>query len=258
MAAVFFDIDGTIWDRELVIPDSTVTAVKLLHENGHRAFLCSGRPRATIYGENLSALEMDGILAGCGTYIEYQGKVVFEKRLEPELLRRTVALLQRHHLPVLIEGNERLFMEDEILTDWYGGVLKKAIPDRVCPLEGNENRWEGSKFTVLTAGRDYLSALPELEPDYEILAHGDKVMELVPKGFSKATGIERTCALLEIPREDTYAFGDSVNDSDMLRYAAVGVAMGDGSEAAKEAADYITGGVHEDGIYRALQHFELI
>ena len=42
MAAVFFDIDGTVWDRENVISESTVKSIQMLHENGHLAFLCSG------------------------------------------------------------------------------------------------------------------------------------------------------------------------------------------------------------------------
>ena len=258
MAAVFFDIDGTIWDRELKIPRSTAEAMRLLHENGHLAFLCSGRSRATIYGENLFALGMDGILAGCGTYIEYEGKVVFNRDLPVSQLRRTVKILHSYDLPTLVEGNDILYMDEAMTKDWYGSYLKDALPDRILPLEGNEDHWHGSKFTVLIADLDYKPAVRELSPEYEILQHGEKVMELVPKGFSKATGIQRTCELLDIPQEETYAFGDSINDCDMLRFAACGIAMGNGTDAAKEAADYITDDIHEGGICNALKHFGLI
>ena len=44
----------------------------------------------------------------------------------------------------------------------------------------------------------------------------------------------------------------------MLEFAGVGVAMGDGTDVAKEHADYVTRGLHEDGIYHALKHFALI
>ena len=63
---------------------------------------------------------------------------------------------------------------------------------------------------------------------------------------------------LGIDVKDTYAFGDSANDVDMLEFAGVGVAMGDGTDVAKEHADYVTRGLHEDGIYHALKHFALI
>ena len=38
---VFFDIDGTIWDDDMVIPESTIEAVATLKENGHLAFICT-------------------------------------------------------------------------------------------------------------------------------------------------------------------------------------------------------------------------
>lgn len=56
----------------------------------------------------------------------------------------------------------------------------------------------------------------------------------------------------------SYAFGDSINDVEMLKHVQHGIAMGNGTKAAKEAADYITAPLHEDGIYKGLEHFGLI
>lgn len=97
-----------------------------------------------------------------------------------------------------------------------------------------------------------------LKDDYDFMVHGDVAMEVVPKGYSKASGIAFVCEKLGIDVKDTYAFGDSANDVDMLEFAGVGVAMGDGTDVAKEHADYVTRGLHEDGIYHALKHFALI
>ena len=54
------------------------------------------------------------------------------------------------------------------------------------------------------------------------------------------------------------AFGDGENDIEMLRFVGVGVAMGNGGDAVKAAADYVTDAVDEDGIAKALRHFGLI
>ena len=91
-----------------------------------------------------------------------------------------------------------------------------------------------------------------------LLVHGKKVVEGVPKGFSKATGIQVICEKLGLPHENTYAFGDSVNDLDMLKYVAHGIAMGNGMPEAKAAANYVTDDILEDGIYNACKHFGLI
>ena len=83
-------------------------------------------------------------------------------------------------------------------------------------------------------------------------------MEIVPKGFNKATGIQEICRLLSIAHENTYSFGDSTNDLDMLEYTAHSVAMGDGMQQAKDAADFVTAPLMEDGIYKACEHYGLL
>ena len=69
---VFFDIDGTIWDYKQKIPDSTIKGIRTLRKNGHYAFLCTGRTKSTIRTKELMDIGWDGIVAGCGTYIEYK------------------------------------------------------------------------------------------------------------------------------------------------------------------------------------------
>lgn len=83
-------------------------------------------------------------------------------------------------------------------------------------------------------------------------------MEIVPKGFNKATGIQEICRLLSIAHENTYSFGDSTNDLDMLEYTAHSAAMGDGMQQAKDAADFVTAPLMEDGIYKACEHYGLL
>ena len=91
--ALFFDIDGTIWDKENRIPDSTREAFRLLKGQGHCLFLCSGRTRVFIPDAKLMPLGFDGVLAGCGTYGEFQGEEKFYYRIPLEDIRRTNDIL---------------------------------------------------------------------------------------------------------------------------------------------------------------------
>ena len=58
--------------------------------------------------------------------------------------------------------------------------------------------------------------------------------------------------------EEIIAFGDGDNDAQMLSFAGIGVAMGNGWDSAKAAADYVTEDIDADGVYLALKHFGLV
>ncbi|MCR4933696.1 MAG: HAD hydrolase family protein, partial [Lachnospiraceae bacterium] len=102
-----------------------------------------------------------------------------------------------------------------------------------------------------------------LTPDIKVRPDKDlnvikAVFECVIPGTSKAKGMRKLCEYLGADMEDTFAFGDSNNDLEMIEAAKVGIAMGNGTKEIKEAADYITDGIWEDGIEKALKHFGLI
>ena len=59
-------------------------------------------------------------------------------------------------------------------------------------------------------------------------------------------------------KEEIMAFGDAENDIDMLEYAGIGIAMGNGDDGVKAVADFVTRDIDEDGIAYALKHFGLI
>ena len=74
---VFLDIDGTIWDAVNYIPESTVTAIHKMQENGHAVFINSGRSRSFIREQKLLDIGFDGIVSGCWK--------PFEKELSADL-----------------------------------------------------------------------------------------------------------------------------------------------------------------------------
>ena len=63
---------------------------------------------------------------------------------------------------------------------------------------------------------------------------------------------------LGIPKENTYAFGDGLNDADMLEFCQYGIAVGNAKEALKEIADEVTDDIKDDGIYNSMKKYGLI
>ena len=257
--AVFFDIDGTLWDRENRIPGSAAEGIRQLRKNGHLAFLNSGRSRAYIQDPKLLAIGFDGIVSACGTMIELGGETVFYHRIDDELALRTVRTVRRFGFRPILEGRDYIYFDDrEFGSDPYGQKIKRELGDRLKGIEEEWGRWEISKLACATEEADTGGCMAALKDEFDFLIHNAAVLEMVPKGFHKGTGIEMVCRLTGVPLENTVAFGDSANDVDMLKTAGMAVVMGNGQESAKKAAGYVTAALHQDGIWKALKALDLI
>ena len=76
--------------------------------------------------------------------------------------------------------------------------------------------------------------------------------------MSKEFGLRKLAEELGYDLKDVYAFGDALNDMEMIKVAGVGIAMGNAKEELKAIADYVTDDINNDGIMKALKHFKLL
>ena len=257
---VFFDIDGTLVDRMYNMPPSTAEALRRLRENGHRIFICTGRTNGHIQSPVLLNAGFNGIISGCGTMIEYHQEVLYYHRIESELAEHTVRTVKSHGFRPILEGREYLYMDesDFDLSDAYGNKLRRELGHHLRTIQGDWGEWEISKLSCATENIDCTPCFEALADHYEYLIHNYSVVEMVPKGHDKSTGIERVCRALNIAPEDTIAFGDATNDLGMLSVVHTAVAMGNAQENVKQAADYVTADIWEDGIWKGCRHLGLI
>ncbi len=262
-SAVFFDIDGTLWDYDKYIPESTKLAFKKLKENGHLAFICSGRARAFINDPELLGLGFDGIVCSCGCHIEIDGKIIYQKLIEKDFAKKTIEMIRDYGFRPILEGPDYIYMDDEEFDfdDPFGNVLRRDVGKNLLSVGGDYyGDWVINKMSCATEveADKRVECFKKLSGHYEIIRHSDEICELVPAGHNKATGMLKACELIGMDIANTYAIGDSENDLDMLQAAHIGIAMGNGTDRAKAVADYVTTDFDKDGIYNALEHFGLI
>ena len=258
---IFFDVDGTLMDFDMKIPESVGVAIKKLKANGHKTFICSGRVRIVARDPRLMDMGFDGLISGCGTMVEYGEEELFYYHIPQDVAIRTVEVLRKCRFEIMLEGRDVCYVYlDEFDLESQPEGLRESLRGKITSLPDNYGKWEFSKLICKTnpkiADRD--TAIRELSDFYTFQIHDDWMVEMVPKQFTKGTAIEVVRKHLGIAKEDTFCFGDSVNDLDMLHAVGTGIVMGNGETVAKEAADYVTGTIHEDGIYHALEHFGLI
>lgn len=256
--AAFFDVDGTLVSIGAhVIPKSTRRAISKLREKGIRTILSTGRHVLEIQEDDmLPGLEFDGAVWLNGQLCELGERVVLENRIPETQLEILKDFLEEHNCSCI-------FLEkDAIYCNFVNERLRKeherigtSIP-RVRDMDDLEKReiFQAIPFIDKEEEQELLKLLT----DCRITRWGEGVVDLIADSGGKAQGIRALCDTMGIGPEETIAFGDGENDVDMLKMAGIGVAMGDSVTAAKEAADYVTDELEQDGIWNALVHFGIV
>ena len=165
---------------------------------------------------------------------------------DPNYLRYIARMLKSG---VMIEGK---YEETSVGTP-QGGLISPILAN--VYLHYVLDLWFEKCIKKQLYGEAYLVRFAD---DFLILEHVENVVEFVPKGTSKATGIKWLCNHLDIPLDETYAIGDSVNDLEMLESVGHGIAMGNSMPPVKEIAEYVTSDISDDGVKNALKHYGLI
>jgi len=257
---VFFDIDGTLFDREVGVPASAKKGIEELAGKGHIPVICTGRTMAFV-PRNLVNIGFHGVIAGAGTYIEYKDEIVHHRLEDAVFTRELLPLLKENHISFVLEGPEYVYYDDnddnrdfeaiKTLTEAFGQDKIKTIEeDNLCLNKISCSLFPNSNLEAV---------LPKIKEKFHIIRHqGTNFIELAPIGYNKATGIEKLLKYLGIDKKDTYAFGDSSNDLEMLDFVEYGIAMGNAYPEVLERAKYTTKSLKEDGIYQGLKQFGLI
>lgn len=259
--AVFFDIDGTLvpFGRKS-IPETTRRSIERLRQNGIKVFIATGRHPEWIV--NLGDMEFDGYVATNGSMcLLGDGRTeIYRHEIDREDMERLIPFANSHDIPfVVVPANGGIFVTSENMNLVEASKMLHIPP---IPIEKIE------KTRDLQVVQMMAFASPEVIVDtrlfQDVLKHcvptswNPLFADIVPIGGSKAVGIDRMIEYFGIDLSETMAFGDGDNDISMLKHCGIGVAMGQAPASVKDSADYVTASVDDDGVTKALAHFNLI
>ena len=256
---LFFDIDGTIITGDHMIPKSARAALQAARDRGHILMINTGRPFRHIDPAVL-ALPMSGYVCAIGGYIRLDGKILRHMTLPPELCTQIRDTGYACGMDMLFESEEGVWYDRRCENPFGRRELESLRSIGVPSWEDtDQDGFDFDKFVCWPREKaDPRRFVREFEDRLTFIGRENGMMEVVQKGLSKAEGMNLVMEKLDIPPEDTYAFGDGANDLPMLRAAGTGVLLGNAPRELWMEAVYISAPINEDGLSLALKHFDLI
>ena len=258
---VFFDIDGTVMDYETqIIPESAAEAIRLLKKNGHLPIVNTGRPMGHV-DPRVKELDFSGWICACGMELILDGEMIYQDYPTLEECRHILDLAHHCRMAIQTEGHDSLLFDADLTYHALGqreAVRLAAQGVRVQPIQEAEDLQFIKFVSYDTPGCLREEFLQGISGSFESIIRGNTLVEYVKKGHSKAEGMARFLQKLNIPKEETFAIGDSENDLPMFAMAGTTICLGDGVDAVKSVADYVTDPVLGDGVFNALRHYGLI
>ena len=253
--AAFFDVDGTLLSHKTKsVPQSARDAVARLQAAGVRCVVATGRQITEMMKLPVADIPFDGYITLNGQLLlDRDRKVLFGTPTTGRAKDFLIRAFEEKLFPALLVEQEAVYLN--YVNEWVLAV-QEAISSPVPPLGEYSGRDIYQICAYLKPEDEHL--VEEIADDCVMTRWGFGGLDIIAKGGGKVTGIRRYLEENGILPEETIAFGDAENDIEMLRFAGIGVAMGNGWEETKAAADYVTSDIDEDGVAKALRHFGLI
>lgn len=275
---LFFDIDGTLIGSSKQVTKKTEEGIKQARKNGHRAFLCTGRAPVSIM-KAIRDIGFDGIISSAGGFVSVDGKYIFENFINQYVLSEVMLLFTNAKILYSLETKDALYQTPGV-QDFFESRHKLMLKDnlelaRFLEERKNEEvRLPVSEFDILTtkvtkvcfiaedklAFYDCVKYLSEFfnivifSKDSDDFING----EIILKNCTKGDAMKRAVDYLGGKMEDTIAFGDSMNDYQMIEEAAYGVVSHLAPDKLKAIADDTFEDPDDDGIFKAMERLNLI
>jgi len=250
-----FDIDGTLMGKDHIIHPFTKETLFKLRAEGYPFTLATGKNMpATISQADELEVDLPLVLINGGMVQTRAGKIISELTLPAAVTRKAIEICEARKKDLVI------YIGD--------GIFFKEMNENIFPVYGHitaglhaVGEWETIREKIPNANKclvvDSFEPMNLLEMGnvfddvfkgaVDVLHTSMVLVELMPKGVNKVTGIRALVESMGISMDEIMAFGDYDNDVEMLSSVGLGVAVENASPSAKAAADIVIGSVDEQG-----------
>lgn len=278
MKYLFFDVDGTLFGKSRHITERTIEELIKIKEKGHKIFICTGRAPVSIVGGNLERVPADGFIASAGGFVNVEGEYIFKNYMDQTVLEEVMTLFMNHKVRFALETDNAIYQTPGF-NKYFDDKHQKEFGDNPEMMRyfevkrEKENRLPVHSFDIHTTGVTkvafvatdrylFLDIVKYLVDHFNVVTFSKKGSdiidgEIILKDCTKADGIKRVLEKYGGNIEDTIAFGDSMNDYQMIDLCHIGVVSEKSSDKLKKLAQYQFEDPDQDGIAKALEQLDL-
>lgn len=264
---LILDVDGTLLNEAKELTRRTHMALLKVQQMGVRIVLASGRPT---YGLLALAKQLElgnygGFIIsynGCQIIRASNGEILFERRINPELLpyvekkahKHGFALMTYHDDCLVTDTPDNIHITDEAQLNHLKLIYEESFSTAID--------FAPCKCTLVSDDTEALDALAahwtkRLSGSLDVLRSEPFFLEVVPCGVDKANTVGALLDLLGMNSDEVMAIGDGVCDVTMLQMAGLGIAMGQAPDSVQACADRVTASNQEDGVAQAVEQLIL-
>jgi Cof subfamily protein (haloacid dehalogenase superfamily) len=262
--AVFLDMDGTLLRSDHSVSDATKETLRKIIEKGVPVILVSARPvNAMLPTWRSLGLTNFPLVSLNGSYIVENDQPVFQAMIDLPTTAGVSEQVRPFKTTIAYYLQREWYAE--VSNEWTAHEQKiMDVQLGVAPLPALIGEWSTrhigpNKMMIMSDPAAISAAEQHLKSIYNgslnIYTSKPTYLEVMDPRGSKSNGIKFLIDRMKIGQDEIIAMGDNFNDREMIRFAGMGVAMGNAPEEIKKEADYVTDTNNNDGVRKALEHF---
>lgn len=257
--AIFLDFDWTLFDHKTrSFNEKGVEGLNKAHEKGVKLIINSARTYYALEGLNtFKLIPFDGYVVSNGGACILNGKTIYADFIKTDIKHDLLSLLESNKFGfnVITELKTYIKVTDKKRVDDFYSVYYEPYPLDFAIYQ-NEEVLAIQVFCYENEEEEIKTFCKTNNLRFNRFA--DNNVEITSCEFLKSKGINAIYDALELNKNEAMAFGDDINDIPMFEKVKYGICMGNGKGEAKKEAFYVTDNIENDGLYKALKHFEII
>ncbi|HEM6083357.1 TPA: HAD family phosphatase [Streptococcus suis] len=265
---IALDMDGTLLNENKELMQPQIDAIHQAVKAGVIVVLCTGRPLVGVkpFVQQLGFDKEDEYIIvnnGCSTHSTKDWSLIDWEELSAEDVRYLAGFTENDDVQISLFDEEDYFVLAEKANDRVNldASLVGMTPQ---PIDLDEATSGKHRFfeAMFVGEKDAIDAFenqhnPVLSKRYSTVRSQDYLLEILPNGASKASGLKKLADRLGILPEEIMAMGDANNDLEMIEFAGLGIAMGNANEQVKAIAQDITDTNENNGVAKAIEKYIL-